>query len=258
MKAKYIVALCLALVLSGCATNGSIRDTLYQISTINALLDGVYQGSETCGDLLARGDFGIGTFDALDGEMAVVDGAMYRIRADGGVDRITDFDETTPFASITFFDVDKTIETREPLDYEGLKALMDSQLSSPNYFYAVRVRGKFDYVKTRSVPRQKAPYPKLLSIAATQPIFEFNDEPGVLIGFYCPEYVEGVNVPGWHLHFLTDDRAGGGHLLECRFRRARIDLDETRGFTMNLPESMAFRHANISGDTSASISGVEK
>ena len=42
---------------------------IYQTSLMSALLSGVYEGETTIADLLAHGDFGLGTFNELDGEM---------------------------------------------------------------------------------------------------------------------------------------------------------------------------------------------
>nr|MBS9408302.1 acetolactate decarboxylase [Streptococcus oralis] len=42
---------------------------VYQTSTMLALLDGIYDGVISFEELKERGDFGIGTFDQLDGEM---------------------------------------------------------------------------------------------------------------------------------------------------------------------------------------------
>ena len=42
---------------------------IYQTSLMSALLSGVYEGETTMADLLQHGDFGLGTFNHLDGEM---------------------------------------------------------------------------------------------------------------------------------------------------------------------------------------------
>ena len=56
---------------------------VYQTSTMGALLDGVYDGDVTIAELLRHGDFGLGTFNHLDGEMLVLDGVCYQLRGDG-------------------------------------------------------------------------------------------------------------------------------------------------------------------------------
>jgi acetolactate decarboxylase len=49
-----------------CAQAQDNRDLLYQVSTIDALLSGIYDSVATVGDVLNHGGFGLGTFDAVD------------------------------------------------------------------------------------------------------------------------------------------------------------------------------------------------
>ena len=58
---------------------------LFQASTIGALLDGAYDGDVTFAELAEHGDLGLGTLDALDGEMIALDGRFYRADVDGGI-----------------------------------------------------------------------------------------------------------------------------------------------------------------------------
>ena len=58
---------------------------MYQISTSTALVEGVNKGAVSSRALLEYGDFGLGTFENLDGEMVIVDGAIYQVRGDGSV-----------------------------------------------------------------------------------------------------------------------------------------------------------------------------
>jgi alpha-acetolactate decarboxylase len=60
---------------------------VYQFSTISALLEGVYDGDVTVAEILRHGDFGLGTFNHLDGEMVIFDGVCYRLRFDGTATR---------------------------------------------------------------------------------------------------------------------------------------------------------------------------
>src|SRR3712207_6714397 len=75
--------------------------TLFQTSTIEALLDGNYEGDVTFAELEERGDFGLGTFDALDGEMVCLDGDFYQVRADG-LAYAVDQRSKTPFPVVPF------------------------------------------------------------------------------------------------------------------------------------------------------------
>jgi acetolactate decarboxylase len=186
---------------AGCATTPKYtsnpvedREVLSQVSTVNALLDGIYDGVITCGALKGYGDIGVGTFDRLDGEMIVADGEVYQIKADGIAYLVPD-SLGTPFACVTFFDADYSTPLPENTNYEQMQKLMDGSLPTTNAFYAMRIDGTFSYMKTRSVPSQNKPYPILSEVTKNQAVFEFNDVSGTVVGFRCPDYVSGVNVP---------------------------------------------------------------
>ena len=95
--------------------------------------------------------------------------------------------------------------------------------------------GVFSRLKTRSVPRQKKPYPRLVEVARKQPTFEFRNVKGTIVGFRCPAFVKGINVPGYHLHFITEDRTGGGHVLDFKLIKGEIGVDITPNFYLMLP-----------------------
>lgn len=258
MKANnYLKAgLIFLLIIAGCLQRDSKREVLFQVSTINALLEGVYDGDITFRELAQQGDLGIGTFNALDGEMVGVNGEFYQVKADGKVYRVT-VDTKTPFAAVTFFDPDLTWQVDNISSFAELQEHLDKLIPTENIFYAIKIEAVFDYVKTRSVPAQSKPYPALSEVVKTQPVFEFTDMAGTLVGFRCPDYVKGVNVPGYHLHFISQDKAGGGHLLDCRFSRARVQLDETGSFFMVLPAVREFQELDLSQDKEAELKRVE-
>ncbi|OGP82158.1 MAG: alpha-acetolactate decarboxylase [Deltaproteobacteria bacterium RBG_16_54_11] len=232
----YYILLFFTLSSSGCVGLKEDTDTLFQVSTINALLNGAYHGSLAIGSLKRHGTFGIGTFDALDGEMIGLEGRFYQIRADGIAYPVPD-SMTTPFAVVTHFETDKTVFVRGRMDYEGLTGYLDEQTPDKNIFYAIKVVGTFKYMRVRSVPRQKQPYPPLVEAVKDQTIFEFHDIKGTIVGFRCPDSVKGgVNVPGYHFHFITEGRKAGGHLLACQLQEGTIAIDYTSHFHLVLPQ----------------------
>ena len=239
----FAIALLIGPLVIGCQAGR--RDVLFQTSTISALMEGAYDGELTCGRLKDRGDLGLGTFDALDGEMIVLDGRVYKVPADGKAYPASDA-EKTPFAAVTFFEPDKTASPPGPLDYKQLAATIDAMLPTKNVPYAVRITGKFDYVKTRSIPRQSKPYPRLVDVAKKQPTFEFRSVRGTMVGFRLPKYVEGVNVPGYHLHFLTADRTAGGHVLKLTASTVKIEIDSCSAIHVSLPTTAGFGKADLS------------
>lgn len=233
------------------------NETLVQISTIDALLAGLYDGKATIGDLKRQGDLGIGTFDALDGEMVLLDGQVYRVSADGKAAVVPD-QETTPFAGVTFFAADQEISVPPGTDFAAFRALVDKALPSPNLFYAIRLEGRFKSVSTRSVPRQSKPYKELVEVVKNQPIFDFQEVEGTLVGFYCPPFVTGINVPGYHLHFLTTDRTAGGHLLGFTVDHATLQIDTLNRFVLQLPEDKGFAGVDLQQDRKQELQKVEK
>ena len=209
--------------------------TLFQTSTIDALLSGKYEGDVSFAELEARGHFGLGTFDALDGEMIGLDGAFFQIKADGQAYEV-DERAKTPFAVVTFFEPREIRQLAAPMNYVALRAYLDGIVAGDAATcHAVRVDGHFHYVKTRSVPRQHKPYPPLVEAVKHQPTFEFHDVRGSLVGFRFPDYVGGLNVSGYHFHFITEDRSGGGHLLECEITRGELGVDHESDLNLELP-----------------------
>ena len=221
------------LILAGCCTPKT--DTITQVSAIDALLVGAYDGSMTCAELLRHGDFGIGTFHSLDGEMIVLDGRMYEVCSDGQVlspPRQT----STPFASVLRFKTDRSERIDRSTDFKEFQKFCDGMASGPNAVCAFKAAGHFAFVKTRSVPSQKKPYPPLTEVTKNQPEFAITNVTGTLVGFRLPPLMKGVNVPGYHLHFLSGDKAFGGHVLDFIFTSGVVEIDECSRFFMILPE----------------------
>jgi acetolactate decarboxylase len=235
----------------------SPADSVTQVSTIDAILNGLYDGVISYGDLKEYGDFGIGTFEGLDGEMVALNGNFYQIKADGVAYPVTN-DMTAPFACVLSFDADRELPIREGLNSTQLQTYLDESIQERNIFHAVKIEGTFDYVKTRSVPGQEKPYPPLVEVTAHQPTFEFRDVRGTIVGFYSPDYVEGLNVPGYHLHFITEDRTAGGHVLEFTIKDAELSVDYTSDFRMILPNTEEFNSLDLTRERKEELEEAEK
>ena len=247
----------LVILTCGCSFAQKNEEVLYQTSTINALLDEIYDGNVTFGELRRHGDLGLGTFNNLDGEMIGLDGVFYQIKADGIAYPVDDLMKT-PFAVVTFFESDEIKEIDKSVNYKQLKLFLDSMLPTENIFYAFKIEGAFEYIKTRSVPRQNKPYPPLVEIVKNQPIFEFHDVKGTLVGSWFPDYMKEINVPGYHFHFIAEDKKAGGHLLECQTDNVRIGIDYTSNSYLSLPEDEGFYKAELSRENQDELEKVEK
>ena len=189
----------------------------------------------------------------------VLDGLMYGCGdAVIGVNPVSD-DMTNPFAAITFFDADREMTLDSGMTQAQFTETLDAALPSENMFYAVKISGVFSYMKTRSVPGQQKPYPPLVEVTAHQPEFEMHDVSGTIVGFRCPPYVAGVNVVGYHLHFISDDLSSGGHILDFTVAEATAQVDDTGGFFMILPgESSDFYKSDFGQDRSGELEEAEK
>jgi acetolactate decarboxylase len=224
--------------------------TLYQRSTIGALLAGIFDGDESVRDLLTHGDFGLGTFNSLDGEMVVLDGACYHLRSDGSV-VLANLAAHTPFAAVTRFTAEHTLTISEPHDRTEVAALIDHAGRSSNITLAVRISGRFTSVKTRTVGAQTRPYPSLEEATRNEIELEFTDVNGTLLGFRTPEFEHSIGVAGYHLHFLDDTLSRGGHMLDFWLARGRVDLMELTEIHLSLPTRGAFLRANLDPEDAA-------
>lgn len=261
------IGLVFSCLFAGCSDNKVLedvsanRDTLYQVSTLNALMLGYYDGFISVGELLKSGDTGLGTFDTLAGEMIVLDGKVYQAKVDGTVTEQSDA-ITVPFAVVTYFDNDLTLSNMTQIpDMETLKKILDQEVlkasGNPNIFYVVKITGDFNMVHVRSVPAQKRPYKQLKEIAASQTEFEYTDISGTIVAVRCPDYVEGINLAGWHLHFISTDTSKGGHLLDVDLKLGEGQVDFTNGFTLFLPENTDFGELSLANDLQQDTKAVE-
>lgn len=215
---------------------------LYQTSTMAALLAGVYEGDVTVAELLRHGDFGLGTFDRLDGEMLVLGGICYRLRADGSVEEAAG-DEPTPFAAVTRFRPERRARLSGPLTRAGTEGAVAALLTSPNLVHAVRIDGHFTDVRTRTVARQHRPYPPLAEATAGQAENTFAEVSGTLAGFFTPYYEQGVSVAGYHLHFIDQGRTRGGHVLDFTLAGGLVTVEALPELRLRLPTTEDFLRA---------------
>jgi acetolactate decarboxylase len=231
---------------------------LFQASTVAALLEGAYEGDLSFAELAERGDLGLGTLDHLDGEMIGLDGRFFRADVDGEVTPVGAA-EKTPFAVVTRFE--PTIERRlpdRPLSHEQLLGRIDELLPAAVASCAIRLDGRFDKVVARSVPRQEPPYRPLTEVVADQHVFELREVEGTMVGFRFPAYAEGIEIGGYHLHFISADRRRGGHVLDSRSRGLRVRLDPSNDLHVELPPAVDLADPGLAAETHAAVDAVER
>jgi acetolactate decarboxylase len=231
---------------------------LFQASTIGALLDGAFEGDLTFAELAEHGDLGLGTLNHLDGEMIALDGEFFRADVDGRLHRVPPEAET-PFAVVTRFE--PTVEealAEGALGHDELLAEIDRLLPAGASSCALRLDGRFDLVRARSVPRQEPPYRPLTEVVADQHVFELADVKGTMLGFRFPTYVEGIEVAGHHLHFVSADRRRGGHVLDSRSSALRVQIDPSNDLHVELPPQVELADPDLAAETHAAVEAVER
>ncbi len=229
---------------------------LYLCAPVNALVEGVYEERIPYSEIKKHGDFGLGTFDSLDGEMVMLDGDIYQITADGRVHQRNEA-AFTPFACVTFYQPAAHDELIGSSTYEDFLAWLERLLPSPNIFYALRIEGRFSYVKVRSVPKQDC-YKPLVEVTKDQPVFEYTDVEGTLAGFFTPSFLSSLSVPGLHLHFLSSDFRRGGHLLECHSNGIRASVQFIYSVELGLPMSLDYLTLDFQRDIAEDLDRAEK
>lgn len=136
---------------------GREAHVLFQASTIAALLEGAYEGDLSFAELAEHGDLGLGTLNGLDGEMIALDGRFYRADVDGNATEVP-AETKTPFAVVADFTPSVDVEIDGPTDHDGLLAELDRLVPAGTASCAIRIDGRFELVRARSVPRQSPPY----------------------------------------------------------------------------------------------------
>jgi len=229
---------------------------LFQASTIAALLQGAYDGDVTFSELAEHGDLGLGTLNGLDGEMVALGGRFYRADVDGGIHPVP-ATARTPFAVVVWFQPSVEFEVEFASGEGDLEEVLNTRLPAGAASCAIRVDGDFSVVRARSVPKQAPPYGPLAEVVAEQHVFELHDVSGSLVGFRFPDFAEGVEVSGHHLHFISGNRSRGGHVLSCALRRARVQVDPSTDLHVELPPGVELDGPELTQSTRKALRRAE-
>ena len=218
---------------------------MYQYSTVNALSNGFYDGQLTIAEVKAKGNLGLGTFNGLDGEMIIFENKVYQVTVDGQVHEAADHQQT-PFVNVVDFNAVAIEKKANVQNFAALETLLHDFISSKNMVTAFRIDGLFNFVKTRSPAKQERPYPKLMEALKSQNIFDYQNVEGSIMGFWQPELMASINLPGFHFHFIANDRSKGGHLLDCKVQNPRISVQQFHKVDLELPASDEFKQMPLS------------
>ncbi len=229
-----------SLALAGCseptATDGSPApdsqsssnaSLLYEVGTLASFVEGNYAGQWDYTQVKSHGDFGLGTFDGIDGEMIAVDGAYYQVRVDGSVSEVQD-SQTTPYAQVLFFRPQGEVAIGQKTKcFSSLDRLLDAQVVNPNSnVHTFKVTGSFPKISTRAIARQSEPYRPFDLVQPEQVEFDLENTSGTLVAIRTPD--EGLTAlagPSYHYHFISTDRSTGGHVLSCTISDGVAEFD---------------------------------
>ncbi|MBQ3457794.1 MAG: acetolactate decarboxylase [Synergistaceae bacterium] len=260
MKKTVLTAVLVLSVLSFSAFAGElVSDKLFQVALLQSLMQGEYDGMISVGELKTYGDIGIGTFQGVNGELIALDGKVYQAMWDGSV-KIAPDDETVPFANVTFFDADVTKEHVDAASIEELKSILTglAAQNGRNQFYMAKVKGQMPAITVRSELKQNEPYKPLNEALKTdQREFSYEGIDGTVVALYCPDYMDGLNTPGWHLHFVSSDGKKGGHVLTLSVKDCKVELDIISEFAMVIPNRESFNKKELATDMKKAIEEVE-
>ncbi|OWF65182.1 acetolactate decarboxylase [Polynucleobacter hirudinilacicola] len=232
-----------------------MTNSLYVSSPVNALVQGILREDKTLQQVLEHGNFGLGTFNDLDGEMVLVDGIFYQLRSDGSA-LIPDLNIGTPYACVTHFSPVQSFDTLKDGTYLDLQQVIIESILSNNLIYAIRIEGTFTRIRARSVPKQDA-YRPLVNVANDQKEFEYEHISGQLVGFWTPDFMHSISVPGFHLHFLSADKSHGGHLLDFVIKAGKVWLQPLDQLSLDLPHTIEYLNANLEKDNSEDLNKAE-
>lgn len=216
---------------------------VFQVSTLDALSLGLYQGVYAIEALKRRGDFGLGTFEGIDGEMTILNGHFYHFRSNGLVTEEPDRSRV-PFAVITTFRSRMRFSTNG-VSMEELGRQIDQHIPSTNLFYAIRIHGDFSELTTRAIPKLFPPYPPLPEAIEEEVKFPFQNIKGTLVAFRCPAWVKGINQVGYHYHFISDDETAGGHALSFTTGPVTVEIQALQQNSVWVPDKGPFLTAPL-------------
>lgn len=264
---------------------------MYQVSTLQALAMGHTRPVIEVAELKKHGTTGLGTFAGVDGEMIMLDGECFRAKEDGTV-VVAEENMGVPFASVSNFvglrsrelsgteketgtetGTETETETRTGTEngsaseagvknIETLKRILNNMIEEDfglNSMHVARIDGEFNVVHARSETAYHAIHVSLKDmLSETQKSFRFDDVKGTLVCVYYPDYMDGINAAGWHLHFISKDRTKGGHVFELEMKKGTVRLDKISNIELELPSEPVFDTYSLKNASEDEIKKVEQ
>lgn len=237
-----------------------MENKMYQVSTLQALALGYTRKVIRVEELLLEGDTGLGTFEDVNGEMIVMDGQCFRADQNGHINLVAP-ETGVPFAAVAKLYGEQRFSLRDVPNIDALREELTKKIEERfglNSMHVVKIKGSFKKVDARSEAPYRSHHISLKEMLnQTQKAFLFDDIKGSLVGVYFPDYMDGINMPGWHLHFLSEDRSLGGHVFDVSIKEAEAMVDKITSISINLPKEAAFDTYSLKQDLKEEIKSVE-
>lgn len=216
---------------------------IYQVSTIQALMLGYSRSVISVSELLEHGNTGLGTFTDVDGEMIVLDGICYRALENGSIE-IAEPDRGVPFSTVCTMKKTAPIKFGRTKDIAALKTSLNNIIDSHfglNSMHMARIDGEFEVVDARSESGYRSAHVELKTILGkTQRAMKFENIKGTLVCVYFPDYLDGINASGWHMHFISEDRRFGGHIFDIVMKSGEGQISKIDSIELKLPDEPIF------------------
>lgn len=237
-----------------------MQNKVYQVSTLQALALGYSRAVINVEELLKEGDTGLGTFEDVNGEMIVMEGRCFRADQNGDVTVVSP-DTGVPFAAVAKLYGEQQFKLGNVPDITSVRNELTRKIEERfglNSMHVVRIDGLFEKVDARSEAPYRSHHITLKEILGkNQKAFLFENIRGSLVGVYFPDYMDGINMPGWHLHFLSEDRSKGGHVFDVSVLEGVAKVDKISNIYINLPKEAAFDTYSLKQDLQDEIKSVE-
>ena len=234
---------------------------MFQVSTLQALMLGYSRSVISVSELLGHGDTGLGTFVDVDGEMIVLDGICYRAMENGDI-AVAEPDRGVPFSAICSMKKGRHVEFGPMKNIEELKVTLNNIIESHfglNSMHMARIDGEFEIVDARSESGYESVHEDLKFILGkTQKAFQFEKIKGTLVCAYFPDYMDGINAAGWHLHFISDDRKHGGHVFDIQMKSGKGCISKINAIEIKLPDEPVFDTYSLKQASEEEIKAVEQ
>ncbi len=238
-----------------------MKNKMYQISTLQALALGYSRAVTRAGDLLLEGDTGLGTYEDVNGEMIVLDGHCYRAQKDGSVIEV-DENAGVPFAAVARLHGEREFRLENMPNIQSIRTELTRRIEEHfglNSMHVIRIDGLFEKVDARSEAPYRSHHVTLKTVLdSNQTSFVFDNIKGSLVGVYYPDHMDGINMPGWHLHFISEDRTKGGHVFDVILKEGNVRLDKISRIEIQLPTDPAFDTYSLKTVSEDELNKVEK